>query len=267
MLAGAVAAVVDRDGVRSLSAVGFADRAARTPMRPDALFWIASQSKPITAAAFMMLVDEGLVGLDDPVDRHLPEFANPWLAVERDGEHVLLRKPRHRVTVRHILSHTSGMPFASPLEQPTLDMFPLRERVAGYALTPLDFEPGTKYQYSNAGINTVGRIIEVRSGARYEDFLGNRLLRPLGMKDTTFWPSARQVARLARSYKPTADKKALEETVITQLRYPLTDRTRQPIRPVACSPPPRTWRGSARWCCGAASWRAAGTCRNQRSTR
>jgi CubicO group peptidase (beta-lactamase class C family) len=108
-------------------------------------------------------------------------------------------------------------------------MFPLREGAAGYALTPLDFEPGTKYQYSNAGINTVGRIIEVCSGMRFEEFLDERLLRPLGMKDTTFWPGARQAARLARSYKPDADRKGLKETTITQLRHPLSDRTRQPM--------------------------------------
>jgi CubicO group peptidase (beta-lactamase class C family) len=94
---------------------------------------------------------------------------------------------------------------------------------------PLDFEPDTKYQYSNAGINTAGRIIEVVSGMPYEEFLDRRLLGPLGMKDTTFWPGKRQLARLAKAYKPNADGSDLEETTIAQLKYPLDDRARQPM--------------------------------------
>ena len=228
-LAGAVTLVADKDKVLSLEAVGFADVAANKAMPTDALFWIASQSKPITAAALMILVDEGKVSIDDPVTKYLPEFKDQWLAVEQDAEHVLLRKPKQAVTVRHILSHTSGMPFKSALEQPTLDLLPLRDAVRSYAMTPLQTEPGTKYQYSNAGINTAGRIIEVVSGMSYEDFLDQRLLGPLGMKDTTYWPSEAQLTRLAKPYKPNADKTGLEETTISQLRYPLHDRTRQPM--------------------------------------
>jgi CubicO group peptidase (beta-lactamase class C family) len=160
-LAGAVTLVADKDKVLSLEAVGFADVAAGKPMRTDALFWIASQSKPVTAAALMMLVDGGKVSLDDPVAKYLPEFKDQWLAVEQDKDHVLLRKPKRPVTVRDILSHTSGMPFRSALEQPTLDLLPLRDAVRSYAMTPLQFEPGSRYQYSNAGINTAGRIIEL----------------------------------------------------------------------------------------------------------
>jgi CubicO group peptidase (beta-lactamase class C family) len=152
------------------------------------------------------------------------------LAVERDAEHVLLRKPAHPVTVREVLSHTSGLPFSSPMEQPTLDGLPLRDAVRSYATVPLQFPPGSKYQYSNAGINTAGRIIEVVSGMNYEEFMDERLFKPLGMKDTTFWPSSRQVKRLAKSYKPNQDKTGLEETTVTQLRYPLTDhRNRYPM--------------------------------------
>ena len=229
MLAGAVTLVADRDKDLSLEAVGFADIAARKAMATDALFWIASQSKPITATAFMMLVDEGKVSLDDPVEKHLPEFKGQWLAVERDKDHELLRKPRHPITVREILSHTSGQPFSSALERPTLDLLPLRVGAGSYAMTPLLFEPGTKYQYSNAGINTAGRIIEVVSGMPYEKFLDQRLFGPLGMKDTTFWPSPEQLTRLAKSYKPNADKNGLEEIKIGQLKYPLNDRGRQPM--------------------------------------
>lgn len=228
-LAGAVTLVADKDKVLSLETVGFADVAAKKPMSPDTLFWIASQSKAITAAALMMLVDEGKVKLDDPVEKYLPEFRGQWLAVERDNEHMLLKKPKQAMTVRNALSHTSGLPFASALEQPTLDLLPLRVAVGSYALTPLLYEPGSKFQYSNAGINTAGRIIEVVSRMPYEDFLDKRLFAPLGMKDTTFWPNEAQLKRLAKSYKPNADKSDLEEIKIGQLKYPLSDRSRQPM--------------------------------------
>jgi len=176
-----------------------------------------------------MLVDEGKVKLDDPVEKYLPEFKEQWLAVEQAKDHILLTKPKHPITVRNLLSHTSGMPFASKMEQPTLDMLPLSVAVRSYAITPLQFEPGTKYQYSNAGINTAGRIIEVVSGMPYEVFLEKRLFTPLGMKDTTFWPNEEQLTRLAKSYRPNKEKSDLEETTIGQLKYPLNDRKRQPM--------------------------------------
>jgi CubicO group peptidase (beta-lactamase class C family) len=223
-LAGAVMLVADKDRVLSLEAIGYADVANNRPMRTDALFWIASQSKPITATALMMLVDEGRLRLDDPVEKYLPEFKNQWLTVEQDDTHLLLKKPHHPITVRNILSHTSGLPFASPMEQPTLDTLPLREAVRSYAMSPLQFEPDSKYQYANAGINTAGRLIEVIGGMPYAEFLEKRLFRPLGMNDTTFWPTQKQLTRLAKSYKPNEDKTGLEETTITQLHYPLDDR-------------------------------------------
>jgi CubicO group peptidase (beta-lactamase class C family) len=228
-LAGAVTLVAKKEKVLSLEAVGYADVAANKPMRTDALFWIASQSKPISATALMMLVDEGKVRLDDPVEKYLPEFKGQWLTVEQDKDHLLLKKPKHPITVRNILSHTSGLPFRSALEQPTLDLLPLRVAVGSYAMTPLVFEPDSKYQYSNAGINTAGRIIEVVSGMPYETFLDQRLFAPLGMKDTTFWPTDEQLKRLAKSYKPNKAKTGLEETTITQLKYPLSDHDRQPM--------------------------------------
>jgi CubicO group peptidase (beta-lactamase class C family) len=115
------------------------------------------------------------------------------------------------------------------MEEPTLDRLPLAVAAASYAMTPLQFEPGTKYQYSNAGINTAGRIIEVVGGMPYETFLETRLFGPLGMKDTTFWPAGRQLARLAKAYKPGKDKTGLEATTIGQLTYPLDDHNRRPM--------------------------------------
>jgi len=229
VLAGAVTAVADKDRVLSLEAVGYADIGAGTPLRTDAVFWIASQSKPITATALLMLVYEGKVRLDDPVAKYLPAFREVWLAAERGKDRVVLKRPGHPITVREILSHTSGLPFKSAIEEPTLDRLPLWTAAGTYAMTPLQFEPGTRYQYSNAGINTAGRIIEVASGMPYEDFLDTRLFGPLGMKDTTFWPSEEQVARLAKAYKPKAGGTGLEETRIDQLTYPLSVRSRRPM--------------------------------------
>ena len=226
-LAGAVALVADEDKVLSIETVGFADVEAGKPMKADSAFWIASQSKGITAAAVMMLVDEGKITLDDPVEKHLPEFRGQMVIAEKDGDHVLLRKPSHSITIREVLSHVSGLPFRSAIEEPTLDALPLAAAVRSYAMTPLQTEPGTHYQYSNAGINTAARIIEVVTGKKYEDFMDERLFKPLGMTDTTFWPNAEQISRLAKSYRPNAKKDGLVEFPFGQMLYPLDDRARR----------------------------------------
>jgi CubicO group peptidase (beta-lactamase class C family) len=193
-------------------------------MAANSVFWIASMSKPITGTALMLLVDEGKVKVDDPVEKYLPEFRGQMLVAYKDASTVLLKRPKHPITVKNVLSHTSGLPFQSSVEQPTLDLLPLREAVLSYAMTPLDFEPDTKYAYSNAGINTAGRIIEVVSGMPFEKFVEERLFQPLGMKDSTFWPNEEQTARLAKSYKPNEAKNDLVEIKIGQLLYPLSDR-------------------------------------------
>jgi CubicO group peptidase (beta-lactamase class C family) len=227
VLAGAVTLVATHDRVLRLEAVGYSDRAGKTALKTDALFWIASMSKPMTATALMMLVDEGKVRLDDPVERYLPEFRGQMLATEKGANRVVLKKPPHPITVREILSHTSGLVGRSPLER-ELDTLSLREGTITYALSPLQFAPGTKYEYCNPGINTAGRLIEVVGGMPYEDFMRKRLFEPLGMSDTTFWPTDEQLQRLAKSYKPGPGGKGLEEVLITQLSYPLSDRKRHP---------------------------------------
>ena len=225
-LGGAVTLVATKDKVLELQAVGFMDVAAKTPMRTDSLFWIASQSKPIVATAVMMLVDEGKVSLDDPVTKYLPEFKDQWMMAGHEGDHVLLKKPRNPILVRNLLSHTSGMLYKTPIEQPTLDVINEEQRMHAYVMSPLQFEPGTKHLYANAGINTAARIVELVSLKPYQDFIQERILNPLHMKDTTFWPTEEQLARLAKAYAPNASKTALEEVPSPQLRYPLNDRTR-----------------------------------------
>jgi CubicO group peptidase (beta-lactamase class C family) len=231
ILAGAVTAVADKHKILDLEAVGFADVASKKPMTTDSLFWIASQSKPITATALMILVDEGKVNVDDPVEKYLPEFKGQMVA-ERDSKQKDAKidtphAPKHPILVRNVLSHTSGLPFKTEMETPTLDIFPLADRVKSYGKATLDFEPDTKSQYANAGINTVGRIIEVVSGMPYEKFLQTRIFEPLEMKDTTFFPNKEQIERLAKSYK--VEKGELVETPIGQLKYPLDDPERRPM--------------------------------------
>jgi len=223
-LAGAVALVADKNKVLSVEAVGFADIAAGKVMRQDNIFWIASQTKPMTAVAVMMIVDEGKISLDDPIEKYLPEFRGQMVVAEKDNEHIVLRKPKHPITVRETLNHTSGLPFKSAIEEPTLDGLSLSSAVRSYAMTPLLSEPGTVYRYSNAGINTAARLIEVVAKVRYEDFMQQKLFDPLGMKDTTFWPNEAQSLRVAKSYRPDASKTNLAEFPISQLIHPLSDR-------------------------------------------
>ena len=226
-LAGAVALVVDKEKILSVNAVGFADIAAHKPMAADTMFWIASQSKPMTAVAVMMMVDERKIALDDPVEKYLPEFRGQTVVAEHDANHMVLHKPIHPITIREVLSHMSGLPFQSAMEVPTLDGLPLATAVRSYAMTPLQTEPGTHYQYSNAGINTAARILEVASGMKYEDFMQKRLFDPLGMNETTFWPDAKHARRVAKSYRPDQAKTNLVEMQISQLIYPLSDRSRR----------------------------------------
>lgn len=225
-LAGAVALVADKDKVLSVTTVGYADIAGDRPMTPDTVYWIASQTKPITAVAVMILVDEGKISLDDPIEKYLPEMKELRVAAAKDSKDGP-QPPESKVTIRQCLCHTSGMPFSSAAEKPTLDGLTLEAAVKSYATTPLHAQPGKVHKYSNAGINTAGRIIEVVSGKKYEDFLDERVLKPLGMNDTTYWPSEEQVARLATPYKPNKAKDAdgLEATTISQLQYPLYNKT------------------------------------------
>ena len=244
-LAGAVALVADREKVLSVTAVGFADIEAKKPMAEDSVFWIASQSKAMTAVAVLMLVDEGKIALDDPVEKYLPEFkgqrvagpkpvAKPEPKDKKKGKDAAAKtapvpEPEpvaaiHPITIREVLSHVSGLPFKSEEEKPTLDGLPLADAVKTYAKAPLATQPGANYQYSNAGINTAARVLEVVSGMPYEEFMQKRLFDPLGMKDTTFWPNAEQVSRLAKTYKPDASKKKLVPGALNQLQADLTDR-------------------------------------------
>jgi CubicO group peptidase (beta-lactamase class C family) len=229
LLAGAVTLVASQDKVLGVEAVGYSDLSSHTPMKTDDLFWIASMTKSMTCAALMMLVDEGKVRIDDPVEKYLPELHDQWVVAESDKDHTLWKKPLHPITVKNLLTHTSGFVPKSAIERPKVDIVPLRNLIPSFVMAPLHFEPGSKYEYCNAGINTAGRIIEVASGLGYGEFLEQRLFRPLGMTHTTFWPSEEQIKTLAKTYKLNAAKTDLEEAPLDPFTYPLTDRSRQPL--------------------------------------
>lgn len=170
-LSGAVAVLYQNDKTVAEEIVGYRDLEAKSPMRADSLFWIASMTKPVTAMAVMMLQDEGRLSIEDPVAKHLPEFKNQMLVQEKSADRVVLVKPARPVTIRDLLTHTSGLVGNSPLDGDALDVLSLKEAVFTYALSPLQFEPGTKWSYCNPGINTLGRLVEVVSGEEYSTLL------------------------------------------------------------------------------------------------
>lgn len=194
-LAGAVALVGRKDGVIYHEAIGYRDLDAKDPMKADALFRIASMTKPITAIAVMILVDQGKVNVGDDLAKYLPEFADQTLA---DG-----KKPARPVKVRDLLTHTSGIPGGYPKELGDVygkRHLTLAETTKAIAAQTLQFEPGTKWAYCNVGIDTLGRLVEVVSGESFESFLQKRVFDPLEMKDTVFYPNAEQMKRLAVTY-------------------------------------------------------------------
>jgi len=195
-VAGAVTLLATPDRIIHLSAVGSADIAANRPMQTNTIFWVASMTKPLTAAAILMLQDEGKLSIDDPAGRYLPELAGLKTA---DGKTAV-------VTLRQMLTHTSGMSEGGSQSVKTLaELIPL------YARQPLKFTPGSSWSYCQSAINSLGRIIEVVSGLSYQDFLQERLFTPLGMNDSSFYPSEQQCARIAKPYR-LVDGKLVEQS-------------------------------------------------------
>lgn len=191
-IAGAVTVVVAKDKILHLESTGLADVAANRPMTPETLFWIASMTKPIAGTAVLMLQDEGKLNVADPVAKYLPEFAS-------------LKTPSGmpaNLTITQILTHTSGLGEAGG--QAAKDAKTLADLVPIWLAAPMQFEPGTKWRYCQSGINAAARIVEVVSGMTFDTFLQQRLFDPLGMKDTTFYPSETQRSRLVTAY--TKDK-------------------------------------------------------------
>ncbi len=190
-LAGVITLVARHGEIAAIDAVGYADLEAKKPMTKDTIVSIMSMTKPFVAVCIAMLAEEGKLSMADPVERYLPEFKQ-----QRGGT-----RP---ITLRDLLTHTSGLPTQPPKEMgnfyQTMDR-PLADAVKVYATVPLDFDPGTKWQYSNMGIDTLGRIVEVQSGKPFEKFLEERIFSPLGMTDSYIFPPASKYDRIALVYQ------------------------------------------------------------------
>lgn len=222
-IAGAVALVATPDKILHLSAVGQSDLATGRKLQTGDLFWIASMTKPITAACVGILVDEGKLSFDDPLEKFIPEFRRVALVQEKTDDRVVLVKPPRPITLRDILTHTSGLG-----EYGVTDPHWTLEAMSKVlSREPLRFAPGSRWGYSTAGIDALGRVVEVASGMPFSDFMQRRLLDPLRMKDTTWWVSSEQDQRRARTYLLNAQSGKLEETTIHYMYGgAVTDRMR-----------------------------------------
>jgi CubicO group peptidase (beta-lactamase class C family) len=202
-VAGAVTLVAHGNDIVEFDATGMADIEAGHPMQKDTIFQIMSMTKPVTAIGIMMLAEQGKLALRDPVDQYLPEFRDLRVATTSGPDAARLGVPNHAITIRDLLTHTAGIQDGSPPAIPdyrqTMSV-PLDEVVRQLAKQPLLFQPGTQWSYSSAGIEILGRIIEVCSGEKYVDFITGHILRPLGMKDSFFYPPPDKIARIAMVY-------------------------------------------------------------------
>ena len=211
-IAGAVMLVARRGRIAYLESFGLRDKAANAPMGKDAIFRVASMTKPLTSVAAMMLVEEGKIALDDPVAKYLPQFADLKVGVEHADEHggiaLHLVAPVRPMTVQDLLRHTSGLTYgifgtgkvkdlhkevnADTTDQTTAEM------VEKLGKLPLMYQPGTVWEYSRA-TDTLGRLIEVVSGMKLSEFFDQRILKPLRMNDSGFWVPTEKQNRLAQA--------------------------------------------------------------------
>lgn len=197
-VAGVVTLVARNGRIAATDAVGYTDIESRQTLRPDAIFQIHSMTKPVVAIAAMMLAEEGKLSLNDPVEKHLPEFRGQKLL---DGN--VLRPPSRPITIRDLMTHTSGLPTNPPPGIGELHGA-LHKSLADVVLiisqTPIAFEPGSRWLYSNTGIATLARIVEVLGGMPFEKFLETRIFLPLGMKDTYIYPPKDKWQRMPTAY-------------------------------------------------------------------
>ena len=217
-IAGAVSLVARRGRVAHLEAQGVMDLETKKPMRPDAIFRLASMTKPVTSLAVMMLHEEGHFLLNDPVSKFLPEFKNPKVAIanaphERQEGGYRLVPAEREITIRHLLTHSAGL--ASGSGGPTLALSKqlsasrkpedlLADRIRRLAALPLNFQPGAAWEYGPA-TDVLGRLVEVVSGQSLDAFFRERILGPLGMNDTWFYLPQDRISRLASAYTKKGD--------------------------------------------------------------
>jgi CubicO group peptidase (beta-lactamase class C family) len=210
-LAGAVLAIARRGEIVHASAKGLADRERNTPMREDTLFRIYSMTKPITSVAFMMLVEEGLVSLDDAVERFIPSWRDLGVFVAGVPGGFQTKRPSAPMRIIDLLRHTSGLTYGFQARTNVDAAYrknaigtiegdvPLDRMIELLAHTPLEFSPGEAWNYS-VSTDVLGYLVGVISGVPFEKFLRSRILDPLCMDDTDFFVPPQKRARLAACY-------------------------------------------------------------------
>lgn len=188
-IAGVISVLSDADYRETWDFFGFADAENRVPMKADTVFAVFSMSKTFLGAAMMCGIDDGVISLDDKVSKFLPEFRNVKFA---DGH-----RPKRELTIRDVTSHQDGMNKEIPFVNNSIS---LREAAKWYAAQPMVREPGTTFRYGTMRFSVAAAALEVATGKKFEVYLKERILDPLGMKDTTFTPNADQVRRLVKPY-------------------------------------------------------------------
>ena len=207
-LPGAISVLYD-NGIQETACMGYADVAAKRKIGLDDPFMQCSQTKGFCGVTIAILVEEGKISLDDPVAKYLPEFQNLWF-VEKDNmdwTKTLRCDTNAILTVRMCLNHTGGFEFELPGKSWGIPGggwsggMPIRQVAAEAAGRPVLFAPGTRASYSNTGIDIGAAVVEAVTGMKWEDFLQKRVLDPLGMKDTGFWPSDEQLRHQVEMYE------------------------------------------------------------------
>ena len=225
-LAGAIS-VFYKDGVQETCCIGYADVAEKRAIDMDNVFMQCSQTKGFCGVTIAKLVEEGKITLDDPVSKYLPEFRELWVQeYNKDGVR-MLRRAKNVLTVRMVLNHTGGFPFEISAKQGNIrgggwtGGAPLRQVAAIAAASPIMFEPGTAEMYSNTGIDIGAAIVEIVTGMKWEDYLKQEVLDPLGMTSTWFWPTDKQLKNKIELYatQNNAPAKWVEEMDMQQRPY------------------------------------------------
>ncbi len=212
VIPGAVYLVARHGRIAVYDAVGLADIENNKPMRKDTLFQIMSMTKNFTGVAAMMLVEQGKLELRRPISDYLPEFKGIQVTERGPNGNLVTHAPKNAPTVWELMDHTSGLesdPEGAIADNEQTLRLPLADAVNAYAHQNLKYEPGSKWMYSNVGIATLGRIIEVVSGEDYVQFVSGHILEPLGMADTYFSIPENERDRLAYVYKHVDGKLAL----------------------------------------------------------
>jgi CubicO group peptidase (beta-lactamase class C family) len=209
---GAVVLIARAGKIAYFEALGFQDREKRIPMKADAIFRISAMTKPITSVAVMMLVEEGKIQIDDPLWFYLPEFKNLKVGVEKTsgetGKPQLVLEPALKTpTIQDLLRHTDGFAldsFSASLVAKAYQAANIRDQnqtlaefASKLAGLPLAYQPGTTWEYSNVSTDVLGRIVEIVSGVSFDQFLSDRIFKPLGMTSTGFYVPASQLGRVA----------------------------------------------------------------------